>query len=80
MQRAGYTLEEVVRAVATVSNGATALLPVLERTLIWLLQRPDTAAEVFLGERTWARWCGRRSWRRPCSLSPRRWSPARARG
>src|SRR5690348_1822383 len=54
MQRAGYTLEEAVRAVATVSNGATALLPVLERVLIWLLQRPDTLAEVFLGERTWA--------------------------
>jgi cytochrome P450 len=54
MQRAGYTLEEVVRAVATVSNGATALLPVLERVLIWLLHRPDTLAEVFLGERTWA--------------------------
>jgi hypothetical protein len=54
MQRAGYTLEEVVRAVATVSNGATALLPVLERVLIWLLGRPDTLAEVFLGERTWA--------------------------
>ena len=54
MQRAGYTLEEVVRAVATVSNGATALLPVLERVLVWLLQCPDTVAEVFLGERTWA--------------------------
>jgi len=55
MRQAGYTLEEVVRAVATVSNGATALLPVLERVLIWLLQRPDTVAEVFLGERTWTR-------------------------
>jgi cytochrome P450 len=54
MQRAGYTLEEIVRAVATVSNGATALLPVLERVLVWLLQRPDTLAEVLLGERTWA--------------------------
>jgi cytochrome P450 len=54
MHRAGYTLEEVVRAVATVSNGATALLPVLERVLIWLLRRPDTLAEVFLRERTWA--------------------------
>jgi cytochrome P450 len=54
MQRAGYTLEEVVRAVATVSNGATALLPVLERVLIWLLHRRDTLAELFLGERTWA--------------------------
>jgi cytochrome P450 len=53
MQRAGYTLEEVVRAVATVSNGATALLPVLERVLIWLLRRPDTVAGVFLAERTW---------------------------
>ena len=54
MRRAGYTLEETVRAVATVSNGATALLPVLERVLIWLLDRPGTLAEVFLGERTWA--------------------------
>ena len=54
MERAGYTLEEIVRAVATVSNGATALLPVLERVLIWLLHRPDTLAEVFLGERNWA--------------------------
>jgi cytochrome P450 len=54
MQQAGYTLEEIVRAVATVSNGATALLPVLERVLIWLLHRRDTLGEVFLGERTWA--------------------------
>ena len=54
MERAGYTLEEIVRAVATVSNGATALLPVLERVLIWLLHRPDTLGEVFLGDRTWA--------------------------
>ena len=54
MQRAGYTLEEMVRAVATVSNGATALLPVLERALIWLLQHPGIVAGVFLGERTWA--------------------------
>lgn len=54
MQRAGYTLEEIVRAVATVSNGATALLPVLERVLIWLLHSPNKLAEVFLGERTWA--------------------------
>ena len=54
MQRAGYTLEEIIRAVATVSNGATALLPVLERALIWLLQHPGIVAGVFLGERTWA--------------------------
>jgi cytochrome P450 len=53
MKQAGYTTEEIVRAVATVSNGATALLPVLERVLLWLLQRPGTVAEVFLGERTW---------------------------
>src|SRR5260370_976426 len=31
MQRAGYTLEEIIRAVATRRNRATALLPVLER-------------------------------------------------
>ena len=54
MNRAGYTAEEIVRAVATVSNGATALLPVLERVLLWLLHHPDSVAEVFLGERTWA--------------------------
>jgi cytochrome P450 len=54
MRQAGYTTEEIVRAVATVSNGATALLPVLERVLLWLLQHPDYVAEVFLGERTWA--------------------------
>jgi len=54
MGQAGYTTEETVRAVATVSNGATALLPVLERALLWLLQHPDYVAEVFLGERTWA--------------------------
>jgi cytochrome P450 len=53
MNHAGYTMEEIVRAVATVSNGATALLPVLERVLLWLLQHPDIVAEVFLGERTW---------------------------
>lgn len=54
MNRAGYTAEEIVRAVATVSNGATALMPVLERVLLWLLQHPDPVAEVFLGQRTWA--------------------------
>jgi cytochrome P450 len=53
MKQAGYTVEEIVRAVANVSNGATALLPVLERVLLWLLQHPDAVAEVFLGERTW---------------------------
>ena len=53
MKQAGYTIEEIVRAVATVSNGATALSPVLERVLLWLLQHPDVVAEVFLGERTW---------------------------
>jgi cytochrome P450 len=53
MKQAGYTCEEIVRAVATVSNGATALLPVLERVLLWLLQHPDTVAGVLLGERTW---------------------------
>ena len=55
MNQAGYTIDETARAVATVSNGATALLPVLERVLLWLLQHPDVAAEVFLGERTWPR-------------------------
>jgi hypothetical protein len=53
MNQAGYTTEEIVRAVATVSNGATALLPVLERVLLWLLQHPDTVAGVFVGERSW---------------------------
>jgi hypothetical protein len=53
MNQAGYTTEEIVRAVATVSNGATALLPVLERVLLWLLQHPGTVGAVFLGERTW---------------------------
>src|SRR5262249_56781692 len=53
MKQAGYNLEEIVRAVATVSKGATALLPVLERVLLWLLQHPGPVAEVFLGERTW---------------------------
>jgi cytochrome P450 len=54
MNRAGYSAEEIVRAVATVSNGATALLPVLERVLLWLLHHPDSVAQVFLEERTWA--------------------------
>jgi cytochrome P450 len=58
MKRAGYTTEEIVRAVATVSNGATALLPVLERVLLWLLQHPGTVAQVLLGERTWAQAVG----------------------
>jgi cytochrome P450 len=53
MNRAGYTTEEIVRAVATVSNGATALLPVLERVLLWLLQHPGAVVEVFLGKRAW---------------------------
>ena len=54
MQRAGYTTEQIVRAVATVSNGATALLPVLERVLLWLVQHPGSVAQVLLRERTWA--------------------------
>lgn len=54
MTQAGYVTEEIVRAVATVSNGATALLPVLERALLWLLQHPQYVAQVFGGERTWA--------------------------
>jgi cytochrome P450 len=54
MKRAGYTTEHIIRAVATVSNGATALLPVLERVLLWLLDHPGSVAQVFLGERTWA--------------------------
>jgi cytochrome P450 len=53
MDQAGYTTEEIIRAVATVSNGATALMPVLERVLLWLLQHRRTVVEVFLGERTW---------------------------
>jgi cytochrome P450 len=53
MRQAGYTTEQIVRAVATVSNGATALLPVLERVLLWLLQHPRSVAQVLLGERTW---------------------------
>ncbi len=53
MKQAGYAIEEIARAVATVSNGATALLPVLERVLQWLLQHPHTVAEVLLGERAW---------------------------
>src|SRR6516162_5660911 len=55
MQQAGYTIEETVRAVATISNGATALLPVLERVLLWLLGRPRPVAPVAAGERTWPR-------------------------
>ncbi len=54
MKRAGYTVEQICRAVATVSNGATALLPVLERVLLWLLNHPKSVAQVFLEERTWA--------------------------
>ena len=53
MNRAGYTTEEIVRAVATVSNGATALMPVLERVLLWLLQHPGVVVEVLLGKRAW---------------------------
>jgi hypothetical protein len=53
MTSAGYPAEQIVRAVATVSNGATALLPVLERVLLWLLRHPGTVASVTLGERTW---------------------------
>ena len=55
MEQAGYTIEEIVRAVATISNGATALLPVLERVLLWLLGRPRPVAPVAAGERTWPR-------------------------
>jgi hypothetical protein len=58
MKQAGYSAEQIVRAVATVSNGATALLPVLERVLLWLLRRPKTVAEVLRQERTWAQAVG----------------------
>jgi cytochrome P450 len=54
MKLAGYSGEQIVRAVATVSNGATALLPVLERVLLWLLHRPEIVAHVLRQERTWA--------------------------
>ena len=54
MEQAGYTMEQIVRAVATVSNGATALLPVLERVLLWLLQHPGSVAQALGAERTWA--------------------------
>jgi cytochrome P450 len=54
MKRSGYTMEHIVRAVATVSNGATALLPVLERVLLWLLHRPGAVAQVLAAERSWA--------------------------
>ncbi len=54
MKQAGYTAGEICRAVATVSNGATALLPVLERVLLWLLHHPRTVAQVLVKERTWA--------------------------
>lgn len=55
MRRAGYSAGPIVRAAATVSNGATALLPVLERVLLWLLQHPRAVARVLRGEGTWAR-------------------------
>jgi cytochrome P450 len=54
MRQAGYSTGEIVRAVATVSNGATALLPVLERVLLWLLHNQDTVAQARRHERTWA--------------------------
>lgn len=54
MSRAGYSMEPIVRTVATVSNGATALLPVLERVLLWLLQHPQAVAQALQGEHTWA--------------------------
>ena len=53
MSQAGYPMEPIVRTVATVSNGATALLPVLERVLLWLLQRPKAVAQALHGEGTW---------------------------
>src|SRR6516225_3097763 len=55
MNQAGYTLEETVRAVATISNGATALLPVLERVLLWLLRHPRPVVPAPARERTWPR-------------------------
>ena len=54
MNQAGYTTEQIVRAVATVSNGATALMPVLERVLLWLLEHPRSVGQARRGERTWA--------------------------
>jgi cytochrome P450 len=54
MTQAGYPAQQIVRAVATVSNGATALLPVLERVLLWLLRYRENVASVLLGERSWA--------------------------
>jgi len=53
MSQAGYSMEPIVRTVATVSNGATALLPVLERVLLWLLQHPGAVAQALHGEGTW---------------------------
>jgi len=54
MKQAGHTTGQIVRAVATVSNGATALLPVLERVLLWLLHHPNVVAQVYLKEGNWA--------------------------
>src|SRR5262249_60078295 len=54
MNQAGYTTEQIVRAVATVRNGATALMPVPDRVLLWLLEHLRSVGQARRGERPWA--------------------------
>lgn len=49
----GFTPSQVIHAVATISNGFGAVLPVLAICLTELLQHPSMTAACLSGERTW---------------------------
>jgi cytochrome P450 len=49
----GFTAGQIVRVVATVSNGFGAVLPVLATAIAELAGRPHTVAAALRGERTW---------------------------
>src|SRR5262249_30435124 len=58
MNQAGYTTEQSAGAVATVSNGAAALMPVRDGVLLWLLDPPRSVGRARGGDRPWAQAAG----------------------
>jgi 2-hydroxy-5-methyl-1-naphthoate 7-hydroxylase len=50
----GFTTSQVAHAIATVSNGFGAVLPVLATALTEVAQQPQLIAACLRGERTWA--------------------------
>jgi cytochrome P450 len=53
LRRDRFTTSQIVHALATISNGFPAVLPVLVRCLIELLQQPATIAACLRGDRSW---------------------------